>query len=133
MPMRIGHYLPTILVLTGSVTAAIGGVTAAIGVFLGDSERARSAEKLAAKSDEIAGLNREIINLTTGGDSYVYLSLGLGWRELEVEACPVTLKHKGSYTVYDISIRIVDLTAQDYLRRAYAHYPLSNSPGADPA
>ncbi len=134
MLKAFGQYLPTTLVLLGSLVAAFGAVVAAVGIYRGDLERARSAENLAGKSDEIArksdeitSLNREIINLTTGGSSYAYLTLG--FIPPDTNSCPLTVKQSGPYPVHDVYIRIVDISVRNYSMSHYPRYQVTNAPG----
>ncbi|MEO7723370.1 MAG: hypothetical protein ABIU29_01580 [Chthoniobacterales bacterium] len=136
MLKAFAQYLPTTLVLLGSLFAAFGAVVAAVGIYRGDLERARSAENLAGKSDEIARksdeitiLNREIINLTTGGSSYAYLTPG--FMPTDKDFCPLTVKQSGPYAVQGVYIRIVDITSRNYSMSHYPRYQVTDDPDSD--
>lgn len=124
-------FYPSILVVGGSLVAALG-------VLLGDVERARSAEKvaaqsdkIAAQSDKIASLSQEIINLTTGESSYA--SVVLDPIQDEAYDCPLALRQFGDYTVHDVYIHIVDLTLRYYLMRTYSRQQITDVVGEDPS
>jgi hypothetical protein len=68
-----------ILVLPGAFLSAIGAFLAAYRdnqeKIQSANQRAQFERELRTKSDEIAGLNRQIAQSITGGDSYCYLRL----------------------------------------------------------
>lgn len=110
---------------TPALLSLIGALLAAIGAFVSSAEsnrqqnKAEAAQKLAlSKSDEIsqlaetianqaeenAKLSKQIIGLTSGGESFTYLSftkMGDYWH-------PVVL-HKGDFPLFEVNVRIVDL------------------------
>jgi hypothetical protein len=113
---------PTILIFIGGIIAAVGAVWAAI-------DQNKSSKKLEQKSEEIADLNREIINLSTGGSSYAYLTLG--FIPQDTDFCPLTVQQSGAYPVHDVYIRIVDLTVRNYSMSHYPRYQVTDDPDSD--
>jgi len=85
----------------------IGVILAAIGAFLASQQQGNFERELRAKSEEIAGLNREITNLVTGGDSFCYLAIGSIDSKTN-RGIPIVL-HQGEHPLFDINVRIVDL------------------------
>lgn len=100
--------LPMLLVLIGAVLSAVGAfwanykqnqekVQSAI-------ERAQFEKELRAKSDEIAGLNKQIAQSVTGGDSFCNVKFLLGPTNTPM----FLVIHDGEFPLYDVSIRMWD-------------------------
>ena len=85
----------------------IGAILAAIGAFWASQQQGNFERELRTKSDEIAGLNRKIANLVTGGDSFCYLAIGSIDPKTN-RGIPVVI-HQGEHPLFDINMRIVDL------------------------
>jgi hypothetical protein len=84
-----------------------GALVTAIGALWASQQQAGFERNLRAKSDEIAGLNREIANLITGGESFCYMDIG----SLDPDTnrgIPVIVQ-QGDHSIFDINARIVDL------------------------
>jgi len=106
------------LTIISTIVAALGAVGAGVGTYLAQQDQTRLYKGLAAKSDEIASLdrdlakksediaelNRTIAALVTGGDSFCYLKiLPHGATEAEL-----VVLHVGKYPISDVSLRFVD-------------------------
>lgn len=122
--MRTSDYfnLPMVFVFLGALLSAVGGLFAA---YRQNQEKLRSAvdraafeKELRAKSDEIAGLNRQISASIIGGDSYCYVRLLLD----KTDAAVAIVVHEGKYPLYDIKIRMWD--PRDYAERALSYKDL---------
>lgn len=68
---------------------------------------AEAQRDLRIKSDEIVALNKQISDSITGGDSYCYMASNVGAGN--TDSPMATLIHKGSFPLYDVQIRIVDV------------------------
>jgi hypothetical protein len=82
-------------------------ILGAIGALLASKQQAIFERDLRIKSDEIAVLNKEIVNLVTGGQSFCYLSIGSLNPDNNVGV--LTVIHGGDHPIYDVNARIVDL------------------------
>ncbi len=91
---------PSGLILLAAILGAIGAVWAS-------RQQAMFERDLRLKSDEIAELNKEIVNLVTGGQSFCYLSIGSVNPDNNVGV--LTVVHGGDHPIYDVNARIVDL------------------------
>lgn len=85
----------------------VGVVLSAIGAFWATQQQVKFERDLRTKSDEIAGLNREIANLFTGGDSLCYIAIAN--LDPNTNRGNLTLVHQGNYPTFDINARMVDL------------------------
>jgi hypothetical protein len=107
--MRQFVTLPVLLVLVGSITAAVGVFLVTIRQAqeraLAAVTRAQAEKDLREKSDEIARLNRRIADLVTGGTGFAYLSLAVR----DGNAFRVAVVNNGDTPLYDVGGRIVDL------------------------
>lgn len=127
--------LPMLLVFAGALLSAAG----AFFVNLREKqEKLESADdriqfesELRSKSDKIADLSREIINLTTGGSSYAYVTLG--FIPGDTDACSLAVQQAGKYPVHDVYVRIVDVTARLYSMGHYPRYQVTDDPKSDVA
>jgi hypothetical protein len=116
--------ISAVVVFVGASISALGGVSgmpafvvvfgalvAAGGALWSEMERTKFERELRGKSDEIARLNREIMDSVTGGDSWCRLLL------LPSESVPgsgkgeVCIKYEGQYPLYDLFVTIRDMTA----------------------
>jgi len=84
---------PPGLILLGAILSAIGALWA--------------SQQMRIKSEEIAELNKEIVKLVTGGDSFCYLTI-MSLDPLTNSGI-LTIVHQGDHPIYDVSARIVDL------------------------
>ena len=110
--------LPAIVVCFGAMLSAIGAVWLAMNQSNDDRILREKSEEIAALAkqnatlaQENAAVNKELVSLLTGGDSYCYLLPGFnvagdaarrGHADIEV-------LHSGKYPLYDVRIRVVDL------------------------
>lgn len=123
--MDIGQFHiggPAILSLMGALIVAIGAF-----ISSADQQRAQQQadqaqeqvlektekiEKLAAAITETAkqnsALNEKIIGLTTGGDSFAYLSFAKASSDDDAIRFPVVVQ-QGSFPLFELGVRIVDL------------------------
>ena len=85
----------------------LGVILSAIGAFLASLQSGKFEHDLRVKSDEIAKLNKEIVNQTIGGDSFCYLSVGSIDNQENIGILVVV--HQGKHPLYDVNARIVDL------------------------
>jgi len=85
----------------------LGAFLAALGALWASQQQVKFERDLRAKSDEIAGLNRDIKNQVTGGESFCYMMISSIDPKTNL-GIPVVI-HEGDYPLYDINARIVDL------------------------
>ena len=98
-----------------AVGVTIGGaIIGAIGGALSQVEGGRAQQALQDRNDEIVRLNKELALSITGGDSFAYLAI-VGRNENRPMIVAV---HQGKYTIYDLSVRIVDLAKFDSITAA---------------
>jgi hypothetical protein len=91
---------PSGLILLGVILSAIGALWAS-------QQQVKFEHDLRVKSDEIAKLNREIVNSVIGGDSFCYLSIGSINPQNNVGI--LVAVSQGEHPIYDVNARIVDL------------------------
>ncbi len=97
-----------------------GVILSAVGAFWASQQQVKFERGLRVKSDEIAGLNREIANLVTGGDSFCYVTIA--------SINPTTNRgilivvHQGNHSTFDVNARMVDLQKS----REIKDYTLTN-------
>ena len=77
----------------------------------------KSSDILEQKNNEIIALNQEIRNTVTGGDSFCYLlpKIAMGY----VNRIEFSLKLKGDYPAYDVTVKIFDLTCHKKMQIEY--------------
>jgi cell division protein FtsL len=99
---------PALLTLLGAIIAAIGVFWASVRNAASQREIIRLNHQVTEKSDQIAKLNEQIVDLVTGGDSFIYLDC------IPQPNSPfVVLIHKrGEFPLYDVTVRIVDLNSK---------------------
>jgi len=120
---RVGK--PPVFVFFGVVITAIGELLgkplvtvsgllmSALGALWASGEQTESERELQSKNDEIARLNRRIACSITGGDSWCHVGFSLPEGHSNVAA--MVLVHHGSYPLYDVGVRVVDLDKMDNL------------------
>jgi hypothetical protein len=64
---------PALLTFAGAIIAAAGIFWAALNNAASQKEILRLNRQVTEKSDQIAKLNEQIVDLVTGGDSFIYL------------------------------------------------------------
>ncbi|MHC5061769.1 MAG: hypothetical protein ACYTFK_11875 [Planctomycetota bacterium] len=101
-------YGPPGLILLGAILTAIGALWA--------SQQQVSFERhLRSKSEEIASLNREIVNLVTGGDSFCYIDIAN--IDSNTNRGILTVVHHGEHPSYDVTARIADLQRYNQIKK----------------
>lgn len=85
----------------------VAAILGAIGAYWAATQQAALARELQAKTEEVVKLNERIAGLVTGGDSFCYFDVSISSSDQEVIL--LSAVHQGTYPVYDIHARIVDL------------------------
>jgi hypothetical protein len=81
----------------------IGVLLSAIGAFWASQQQAQFERDLRTRSDEISSLNKEIVNLVTGGKSYTYFIFSGTIHN------PLTLVQKGKHPLHNAKCRLITL------------------------
>jgi hypothetical protein len=81
----------------------LGALISAVGALLSSQQQTRFEHDLRIKSDEISALNKQIVNLVTGGDSYSYFQFS------GTKHKPLVLAHRGEHPLYDVKCRLIIL------------------------
>jgi hypothetical protein len=106
---------PVLLIVVGSITAAVGGcwltVKQAEERAQAAMARAQAEKDLREQSDEIARLNQRLADLVTGGTGFAYLSLLVQ----EGNTFLVGVVNEGDTPLYDVAGHIVDLAESNAL------------------
>ena len=95
------------VLLGKSWLAFIGAIGALGGAFWSSRQEATYEEHLREKSDEIADLNREIVGLVTGGDSFCYMAVSSINPAKNIGL--LVFVQEGKDPLYGVEARIVDL------------------------
>lgn len=85
----------------------IAAIIGAIAAYWAAAERSASDRESKRKSKEIAKLNERIAGLVTGGDSFCYFQISSP--DMSTNAGMLMAVQHGSFPIYDVSARIVDL------------------------
>lgn len=100
MKRKMGFLIgPSGLILLGAILSAIGALWAS-------QSRGLFEQQLKEKNEEIASLNKEIVNIVTGGDSYCLFDFTGTIHN------PFVMRHVGKYPIYELKIIIRDF--KDY-------------------
>lgn len=91
---------PSGLILLGAFLSAIGALWAS-------QQQGEFERHLRVKSEEIAQLNREVVNLVTGGKSFCYMAVSSINPESNIGL--LTFVHSGDHPMFNVAARIVDL------------------------
>jgi hypothetical protein len=99
---------PALLTFAGAIIAAAGIFWAALNNAASQKEILRLNRQVTEKSDQIAKLNEQIVDLVTGGDSFIYLDC------IPRQNLPflVLIHKRGEFPLYDVNVRIVDLNSK---------------------
>lgn len=95
------------VILGPSGLILLGAILSAIGALWASQQQAKFEHDLKVKSEEIAKLNREIVNSVIGGDSFCYLSIGSINPQNNIGI--LVAVSQGEHPIYDVRARIVDL------------------------
>jgi len=68
-------------------------------------QQAELERQLRLRAEELAALSKRTLNAVTGGDSFCYLSI----HRSNAETGHFMFIHQGDHTLYDLTVRIVDL------------------------
>ncbi|MDQ6472455.1 hypothetical protein RB619_17570 [Flavobacterium sp. LHD-80] len=94
---------PSGLILLGAILSAIGALWASQSQSSFERESKEKSEQLVMKSEEIATLNKEIVKIVTGGDSFCLFDFTGTIHN------PLVLRHDGKYPIYELKISIRNL------------------------
>jgi hypothetical protein len=96
---------PALLTFVGAIIVAAGVFWAALNNAASQKEILRLNRQVTEKSDQIAKLNEHLVDLVTGGDSFIYLDC------IPRQNLPflVLIHKRGEFPLYDVNVRIVDL------------------------
>ena len=95
------------VLLRKSWLAFIGAIGAAIGAFWSSQQEATYQKHLREKSEEIADLNREIVGLVTGGDSFCYMTVSIINPAENIGL--LVFVQQGEDPLYGLTARVIDL------------------------
>lgn len=98
---------PSGLILLGAFLSAIGALWAS-------QQQGEFERHLREKSEEIAQLNREVVNLVTGGKSFCYMAVSSINPQSNIGL--LTFVHSGEHPMFNVAARIVDLEEFDKLK-----------------
>lgn len=102
---------PALLTLLGAIIAAVGVFWASRRTAFSQAQLIALNQQLAEKNDEIAKLSERIADSITGGKAFPHIQL-----MLQEFPCPrVVLVNNGDMSLYDLSVRMVDLDRFDVL------------------
>ncbi|MCP4546551.1 MAG: hypothetical protein GY835_08820 [bacterium] len=105
---------PAGLILVSAIIAMIGAFWASVQQAADqkrfEGELAKKNEELRHKTDELAAMSARLANLVTGGNSFTFLQMGFGAKKTDAKIFYWT---QGSYPMYDVVVRIVDLDKFD--------------------
>lgn len=94
---------PQIIIFIGVIIGATGVLISGIGAYLASQQQAKFEHGLRVKSEEITELNKEIVNLVTGGNSFAFVFPVV---EPSTNDLVFHLVHQGTYPVFDTEIQI---------------------------
>jgi hypothetical protein len=95
------QFLPAIIIATGGLIAACGGVWQAM-------RQSNFNSELRQKNDQIIALQQQSAGAITGGDSFAEMVLEVRDVTTGAVAMPV-FAHHGKFPLYDVTARIADL------------------------
>jgi hypothetical protein len=104
----VGHVDPVVVSVLIGLIARAGVWLAAYSYAHSLKLSARLFRRLAKKSQQIASLNAELRNISTGGDSYAFIT-----REQSAWGSYFSLHHAGEHPVYDARIILRSLSSED--------------------
>jgi len=87
----------------------LGAVLSAIGALWSSQQQGEFERHLREKSDEIAALNKEVVNLVTGGKSFCYMTVSNINPQSNVGL--LTFVHSGEHPMFNVAARIPPLSA----------------------
>ena len=82
----------------------LGVILSAIGAYLASTQQTQFEHELRKKSDEISGLNREIVNLVTGGGSFAFVYPVV---EQSTQDLVLYIVQQGDYPVFDAEVQVM--------------------------
>ena len=108
----VGIFLAALIAAGGALLGVswlvfISAIASAIGALWASRQRADFERHLREKSDEIAKLNKEIMDLVIGGDSYCYMVISNIDQTTNVGL--LVFVHQGDDPLYGVTARVVDL------------------------
>ena len=98
---------PSSLILIGVFLSAIGALWAS-------QQQGEFERHLREKNEEIAQLNREVVNFVTGGKSFLYMAVSS--IDPQSNMGLLTFLHSGEHPMFNVAARIVDLEEFEKLK-----------------
>jgi hypothetical protein len=83
----------------------LGVLISAVGAFWAAVQQNSFERELRVRSDKIAELSQNALHSVTGGDSFCYIH----FMDIAPGVGKIIVVHNGSYPIYDVEARIVDL------------------------
>ena len=91
----------------------IGGIWSGIVQNKSDEEKSKLTNQIVDLTEKNANLAQENYNISTGGDSYCYIT----FQNLEsnIKTLHGNINHKGNFPLYDVNLHIYDITKYEEL------------------